>query len=101
MRRINNRTVELTEVEERIKARFEEHLDEGDGIPRATLRALSWARRPESRIRTASAAVVSEEFVAYLSDGTITWPIRSQAPQLTEFGRRVCRGFDSSQSQSA
>jgi hypothetical protein len=60
MRRIDQSTVELTEVEQATLNRFNRNLDRGQTIPRAAINALAWMDLTER----------TPEFVEYLSDGT-------------------------------
>jgi hypothetical protein len=62
MKRLDDRTVELTEPEVVASDRFNEYLDEGYGIPEAANLALN-----EMQVTTDHP---SAEFIEYLSDGT-------------------------------
>ena len=70
MKRINDRTVELTEAEQEVKDQFDLLLDQGWGIPQAAVQVLSehwkFGRPCGGHERTARRA-----FVAWLSDDSV------------------------------
>jgi hypothetical protein len=67
MRRIDERTVELTdEREERAKQQFEGMLDRGFGIAEAAKLAVN---RGDTML---PASILDDEFVTWLSEGTVT-----------------------------
>jgi len=63
MQRIDDRTVELTDDEERAHDQFDRLLDRGLGIPAAAEGALN-------HYIAQTASMPSDEFIAYLSDDT-------------------------------
>lgn len=69
MKRIDSRTVELTEAEVKVSDRFHALLDTGLGITEAARTALREVRNPRA---PRLPLWVSAEFVEYLSDGTLS-----------------------------
>lgn len=63
MNRIDERTVELTDVEVATQATFDAHLDKGHGIPFAASLAL--------KEMIAKGEFPSDAFIAWLSDDTV------------------------------
>lgn len=64
MHRIDRNTVEFTTIsEQRAKARFDDRLDQGDGIPKAAYNALAFFMAQGHRF--------SSDFIDYLSEGTL------------------------------
>lgn len=81
MQRLSESVVILTPMETELRERFEAMLNKGVSVPEA-------AKETFATYRKAGARQVDEEFVAYLSDGTVEWPNRKvYDPQFTVKGR--------------